>query len=203
MAKEKKDYTTKILLGIIILILVVFGVYYFVNQNTSSNENINPSVEESSLIEEQKDFNLLFMRWDDYKAEYNSQTEKTEYTNQKIDWENLCSLNQDSNYYSFQTNYSGIWGCEYSINGETQYSENYLGNVQRDLRSFEEGGISTTSGEVGDYQKMSPHIDNEFTFCCDKYEKIWEGNPYGDSGYEVEKTGERVCDTITLPAKCS
>jgi len=198
MAKKQKDYTTKILLGVIIGLLVIFGIYFFMNKSDSSSIEEISSQNDSTSSE--KDFKILFIRWDNNPAEYNPQTEKREYTTQKIDWDNLCSLNEKTIYYSIQTNQTGIFGCEYAINGVTQYYENYLGDTQKDLISFEENGISTLKGIL---QPMSPHIDNEFTFCCDKYIKIWEGTPYGDSGYEVEKTGERICDSIILPAKCS
>lgn len=201
MVQKQKDYTTKILLGVIILILVIFGIYFIMNKNNPSTENTLDSQDGKNISNNSsRDFQILFIRWDDYPAEYNAQTDKREYTNQKIDWDNLCSLNEKTSYYSIQTNQTGIFGCEYSINGETQYYENYLGNIQRDLISFEDDGISTPKGV---FQPMSPHIKNEFTFCCDKYIKIWEGTPYGDSGYEVEKTGEIICDSITLSAKCS
>ncbi len=181
---KKYDYTIKILLGIIVVLIVLFGIYISTNKTDSSD----------------KDFKILSIEWNDNTTEYNSLTEEIEYTNQKIDWDNLCSLGEETSHYSIQTEQTGIFGCEYAINGITQYYENYLGETQKELFSFEEDGISTAKGV---FQSMSPNIDNEFKLCCDKYVKVMEGNPYGDSGYEVEKTGERICDSIILPAKCS
>jgi len=194
--ENKENLLKKIILKWWFWIIVALVFYIIFVVNPSSTEN---STENLSNIEPDKDFEILFIRWDNNPAEYNSLTDERDYTNQEIDWDNLCSLNEKTSYYSIQINQKGIFGCEYAINGVTQYYENFLGDIQKELFSLEEDGISTFKGTL---QAISPHIDNELTFCCDKYVKIWEGNPYGDAGYEVEKTGERICDTIILPAKC-
>jgi len=182
----------RILLGVLVILVIVFVFYFLTNKNDSLDTNTKDD-------SEKKDFEILSIQWNDYLTEHNPSTDELEFTDQKVDWDKLCSTKEGSSYYSVQTDQKGIFICEYAINGITQYYENYLGYMQEDLLSYDGDGISNARGI---FQPMSPFIENEFTFCCERHVKVSDGTLYGDAGYTTEPTGEIICDSMILPAKC-
>ncbi|MEK6898395.1 MAG: hypothetical protein AABX28_03505 [Nanoarchaeota archaeon] len=177
MAKEHKDYTIGILIGVIVAIVIIFGVYISINKtNTSTKTELTG-----------EDFKILSVKWNDYSTEYDSSTEHYEYTTQRLDWNLICSPSNLESIrdtlgtvdYTLVTQQNEDLVCRFIVNGEEQEKNTSSGGWV-----FEKGTKSIKMGLNG----LFPDIDNNLIICCRDY---WEENK------------NEICKPITLPTKCS
>lgn len=147
MAK-KQNKTIWILVGVIVALVIILGIYISITKTNISIEN--PLKE--------NDFKILSASW-----------------NQDNSWNAICENSPSDSkniMYSLATQQNYDLNCKFSINGDGK----------DDVWIFEEGDNILNEG----LHNIPIFQDNLITICCSS-----------------DKREGEVCDSITLPAKCS
>ncbi len=162
--RKNKDWTIGILVGVILALVIILGVYLSLNKTSSTSEELSDN-----------DFKIISASWDN-----------------KYDWNFLCGrdvLEKVSAGYNVFTQQNYNLTCSFFINGEEKIDThtfiNEYGQEEqiRTLTLFEQSKRNYEGMYNLNYTR-----NNEIIICC--------------SSFDPNIKGE-VCDSITLPAKCS
>ena len=174
MAKRYGDYTISILIGFIVALIIIFGIYISINKiNTPTKTELT-----------EDDFKILSADWNIYQTKFDTglSAYAPDETKSKVDWDYYCS-NYNSNWeWNKLANWH--WTTQQKLDLTCKsYYDGILGNGLENTNGFilYNGTRYSGLGASLDYSE-----NHEVKICC-------------TSNF---KSGE-ICDSITLPAKCS
>jgi hypothetical protein len=171
MTKKKFDNFLIVLISIGVIIFCVASFFAY---------NLYQDITAKEITFSEDSFKLVSASWDNYFTEYNSVTESFEQTNEKLDWNKICELEDPSTgQWSITIQNNEDLACYFIINGvvdglHAKNEDSYIG-IKKDKRVYRT------------YSGIDPRIDNEISLCC---------------LHPTERYGGEFCNSITLEKKC-